>query len=145
MQAGGFALGGAGTSAPPYASGRVNIVNPVSITNPWDTPPFNGTVGVPIPPADANSPVPLPFANQWAYDPRAKNPNTWNWSLTVERNMGHDILFRGAYVGSRGTHIIGGYETNLPVYIEGQSTLANRQERRPDPAFPSHQRQQRNR
>ena len=135
MQAGGFALGGAGSTAPPFASGSVNIVNPVSIKNPWDSPPFNGRVAIPIPPADANSAVPLPFANQWAYDPLTKNPNTWNWSLTLERNMGNNILFRGAYVGSRGTHIIGGFETNLPVFIPGQSTLANRQERRADPKF----------
>lgn len=135
MQAGGFALGGAGSSASPYASGNINIVNPVSIKNPWDSPPYNGTVGIPIPPADSSSAVPLPFPSQWAYDPHTKNPNTWNWSLTIERNMGHDVLLRGAYVGSRGTHIIGGYETNLPVFIPGQSTQANRQERRPDPNF----------
>jgi len=137
MQAGGFALGGAGSAAPPYPSGGISIVNPVSIKNPWLTPPYNGKVGIPIPTATKDSPVDLPFPSQWAYDPYAKNPNTWNWSLTVERNMGYDTLLRAAYVGSRGTHLIGGYETNLPVYIPGASTLANRQDRRPDPNFQS--------
>ena len=137
MQAGGFALGGAGSAAPPYPSGGISIVNPVSMKNPWLTAPYNGKVGIPIPVAGKDSPVDLPFPSQWAYDPYAKNPNTWNWSLTIERNMGHDILLRGAYVGSRGTHLIGGYETNLPVYIPGSSTLANRQDRRPDPKFQS--------
>ena len=129
-------LGGAGTAAPPYPSGGISIVNPVSIKNPWLTAPYNGTVGIPIPVAGKDADIPLPFPSQWAYDPYAKNPNTWNWSLTVERNMGNDILLRGAYVGSRGTHIIGGYEMNLPVYGPG-ATLANRQDRRPDPNFQS--------
>lgn len=137
MQAGGFALGGAGSAAPPFPSSGVSIVNPVSIKNPWLTAPFNGTVGIPIgvPPKDVA--IDLPFPSQWAYDPYTKNPNTWNWSLTVERNMGGNVLLRGAYVASRGTHLIGGYEQNLPVYIPGASSLANRQERRPDPKFQS--------
>jgi hypothetical protein len=137
MQAGGFGLGGAGSDAPPFPSGGISIVNPVSMKNPWLTAPYNGTVGIPVgvPPKDVA--VPLPFPSQWAYDPYAKNPNTWNWSLTLERNMGGDVLLRGAYVGSRGTHLIGGYEMNLPVYIPGASSLANRQDRRPDPKFQS--------
>jgi hypothetical protein len=137
MQAGGFALGGAGTAAPPYPSGGISIVNPVSIKNPWLTPPYNGREGIPLDVAGKDTPVPLPFPSQWAYDPYAKNPNTWNWSLTIERNMGNDLLLRGAYVASRGTHLIGGYELNLPVYIPSASTLANRQDRRPDPKFQS--------
>jgi hypothetical protein len=136
MQAGGFALGGAG-GGPPYPSGGVSIVNPVSIKNPWLSPPYNGKVGIPIAVATRDSPIDLPYPSQWAFDPYAKNPNAWNWSLTVERNMGHDVLLRGAYVASRGTHLIGGYETNLPVYIPGASTLSNRQDRRPDPNFQS--------
>ena len=88
-----------------------------------------------VPPKDVA--IDLPFPSQWAYDPYTKNPNTWNWSLTVERNMGGNVLLRGAYVASRGTHLIGGYEQNLPVYIPGASSLANRQERRPDPKFQS--------
>lgn len=137
MQAGGFALGGAGGGAPPFPSGGISIVNPVSMKNPWLTAPFNGRVGIPIEVPAKDAPVALPFPSQWAYDPYAKNPNTWNWSLTVERNIGGNVLLRGAYVASRGTHLIGGYEENLPEYIPGASSLANRQARRPDPKFQS--------
>lgn len=135
FQAGGFALGGAGSSVPPLPSGGASVVNPPNLTWPWDAAPYNGRIGVPLAEPTVDAPVPLPLPSQWAYDPRTKNPNTWNWSLTVERNMGSDLLLRGSYVGSRGTHIIGGYETNLPVYIPGASTLGNIQQRRPDSNF----------
>ena len=135
FQAGGFALGGAGSGVPPLPSGGASVVNPPNLTWPWDAAPFNGKIGIPLGEPTADVPVPLPIPSQWAYDPWTKNPNTWNWSLTVERNLGHETLVRASYVGSRGTHLIGGYETNLPVYIPGRSTLGNIQDRRPDPNF----------
>ncbi|MEX2263613.1 MAG: carboxypeptidase-like regulatory domain-containing protein [Bryobacteraceae bacterium] len=135
FQAGGFALGGAGSGAPPLPSGGASVVNPPNLSSPWDGAPFNGRIGIPVPEPTVDSPVPVPLPSQWAYDPRTKNPNTWNWSLTVERNMGGDVLLRGSYVASRGTHLIGGYEQNLATYIPGASTLGNIQQRRPDPNF----------
>jgi len=71
------------------------------------------------------------------YDPRTKGPNTWQWSLTVERSLTNSLLVRAGYVGTRGIHLQDGMNTNLAVYIPGASTSANRQQRRPDPNFTS--------
>ena len=134
MMAGGHALSGAGGGFPPFPTGSVTVINPPNLTFPWDAPPYNGEVGIPIPAPTAESPVRTPIAG-WAQDPNSKMPNTWNWSLTVERDMGGNTILRGSYVGTRGTHLIGGEEFNLPVFIPGASTPGNEQQRRPDPNF----------
>ena len=118
----------------PLVTGAVTVINPPNLTWPWDAAPFNGRIGIPVPPPTADVAVPTPI-DGWAQDPRQKAPNTWNWSLTVERNMGGNVLLRAAYVASRGTHLIGGEEYNLPVYIPGASTIGNVQQRRPDQNF----------
>jgi hypothetical protein len=64
-----------------------------------------------------------------------KSPNTWNFSFTLEHSMGGGTLLRASYVGTRGTHLIGGQEYNMPIYIPGASTISNIQQRRPDPNF----------
>ena len=46
-----------------------------------------------------------------------------------------DLLIRTGYVGSHGTHLTGGQNINLPVFIPGGSTAQNVQARRPDPNF----------
>lgn len=134
MTAGGNSLDPAGSGFLPFPTGGITVVNPPNLTWPWDAAPFNGKIGIPIQPPSVDSPVPVPI-DGWAQDPYSKMPNTWNWSLTVERNMGGDILLRAGYVGTRGTHLIGGEEINLPRFIPGASTIANLQQRRPDPNF----------
>jgi hypothetical protein len=49
------------------------------------------------------------------YEPVWHMPYTQNWSLTLERRVA-SWLFHGAYVGSKGTHLVGNYDANAPVY-----------------------------
>ncbi len=53
--------------------------------------------------------------NQQGYNPDFKNAYAQNWHLTIERKFGNDWIFRGAYVGSKGTHL----ETAIEQLTEG--------------------------
>ena len=131
---GGDALSPAGSGFLPLATGGITIINPPSIAWPWDAKPYNGQIAIPVPPPSASSAVPVPIGGL-ARDPHMKSPNVWNYSFTLERAAAGGVLLRAAYVGSRGTHLIGGQEYNMPVFIPGASTISNIQQRRPDPNF----------
>jgi hypothetical protein len=51
-----------------------------------------------------------------------RTPTVYNWNLTVERQLGKDLLARVAYVGSRANHVYIAEELNPAVYTPG-STL----------------------
>ncbi|MBS1828504.1 MAG: TonB-dependent receptor [Acidobacteria bacterium] len=53
-----------------------------------------------------------------------------NWNLVIERELPRSILFRAAYVGSKGTHLLMTAESNAGVYGPG-ATAANLNARRP--------------
>lgn len=53
-----------------------------------------------------------------------------NWNLVVEHQLRHDMLLRGAYVGSKGTHLLNSPEINPAIYASG-ATVANANARRP--------------
>jgi hypothetical protein len=55
------------------------------------------------------------------------------WSVTLERSVGENTVIQASYVGTKGTHLDLGADMNQPVFIPGQSTLANSQQRRPLP------------
>src|SRR3981081_12750 len=40
-------------------------------------------------------------------------PNTWQWNLTVERELFRDTKMEIAYVGNRGIHLLGYTDANL--------------------------------
>ncbi|PYV92737.1 MAG: hypothetical protein DMG05_03645 [Acidobacteria bacterium] len=126
-----------GGNSPPLSGATITIINPPNMVNPWAAPPYNGTVGVPLPLPTTNSPVSTPFGGLEIFDPHMKSPNNYTWSLTVERSFGASLLLRAGYVGLRGTHQMGGYNTNLATYIPGGSDGTNIQQRRPDPNFTS--------
>lgn len=133
---GGQSLEAAGGNAPPLPGANVSVVNPPSLVWPWDAAPFNGREGVPLPPPSSNVAVATPFGG-FLYDPYTKGPNTWQWSLTIERSLSPSLMVRAGYVGVRGVHLQDGYNTNLAVFIPGASTAANQQQRRPDPNITS--------
>ncbi len=53
-----------------------------------------------------------------------------NWNLVLERELPGAVLFRVAYVGSKGTHLLMTAESNAGVYGPG-ATAANLNQRRP--------------
>jgi Carboxypeptidase regulatory-like domain len=83
------------------------------ITNPFPTP-------VPIP---KNVAFPLPVVVV-SLDPSGtyKVPATYNWNLTVERQIAKDWMVRIAYVGSHSSHVATSLQENPAVYTPG-STL----------------------
>jgi hypothetical protein len=133
---GGNSLELAGRTIPPMAGATYQAVNPPNMVWPWDTPTYGGKEPVPTPPPTADSPVRTPFGGA-LYDPRTKAPNTWQYSLTIERMLTESLVVRAGYVGTKGVHNQDGYNTNLAVFIPGASTAANQQQRRPDPNFTS--------
>jgi hypothetical protein len=65
-----------------------------------------------------------------------KIPYIQSWHLTLEREIHREWVVRLAYAGSKGTHLMQGWEENPAIYIPGQSTTANTLSRRPyGPAF----------
>jgi hypothetical protein len=103
-----------------------------------------GSAGVPNPfPAEFGPKVPGPDASfpsdlaLYYFDRNFRLPEVVLWNLTLERQIGASWVFRAAYVGNKGTYLYGtGDEENgaLPVnpaiYIPGESTIANTQQRR---------------
>src|SRR2546426_1009166 len=68
-------------------------------------------------------------------DRNMKTPSLISWNLTLERQLGKDWLFRAAYLGNKGTHLVYGdfmipRNVNPAIYIPGQSSSGNIQERR---------------
>jgi len=63
------------------------------------------------------------------------------WNLTIERQLPANLVFRAAYLGNKGTHLFGTtdqkptQQANPAVYIPGNSTIGNTQERRLYPNF----------
>src|SRR6185437_7605492 len=57
-------------------------------------------------------------------------PYTQDWDLNVQRSFGNDLLFEIGYVGTKGTRLPRFIEGNPTVYIPGQSSPDNADQRR---------------
>jgi len=64
----------------------------------FDTPPLTTTAS---------------GAPGFSQDPRDILPNTWQWNLSVEREIVRDTKLEVAYVGNRGIHLLGYTDANL--------------------------------
>ncbi len=62
-------------------------------------------------------------------DPHSKVNYTQNWNLTFEQQLPREIAFSIAYVGNRGTHIMGSRQFNPAVFAPG-ATVGNENSRR---------------
>ncbi len=91
----------------------------LGITNPFPEP-------VPIPKTAA---FPLPVVVV-TFDPSGnyKVPVTYNWNLTVERQLAKDWMVHASYVGSHSSHVATSLQLNPAVYTAG-STLSTDQRR----------------
>lgn len=126
-------------AAAPFAP-RFTLTD-VSLQDPY------GSAGVANPfPADFGGVVPgpsatftLPITINGTYDRNFHLPTTATWNLSVDRQFGQNWLLSVAYVGNAGYRLESNQqsvlEANPAVYIPGNSTEANTQERRINPNF----------
>jgi hypothetical protein len=84
----------------------------LGITNPFPLP------RVPAP----NAPFPKPvLVVTWDPAGRYVTPTIYQWNLSLEHQLAPDWLVRGAYVGTRSTHLNEDMELNPASYIPGSS------------------------
>ena len=86
--------------------------------------------------ASANLPVPVPTPTGIApltrepfdvrtnalagYDDNRVNPYVQNWNLEIQREIARNFTFEARYVGSKGTHLLGGLSINdVNIYENG--------------------------
>jgi hypothetical protein len=130
------------TSIPPFAP-SVSLTD-VSFADPYGSAgvanPFPAQFGPNV--AGPNTVFPSPLALPYILAQDFRAPRVGSWNLTLERQFGQSWLVRLAYVGNKGTYLSGTgdveegkQELNPAVYIPGQSTEANTQQRRVNPAF----------
>ncbi len=140
--------GGAGIYYTPFLSALVYMhVDPpfgpiydfedVSFDDPWGsigTPsPFPAQFGanIPGPEAEFTTPVSLYYMQR-----DLRIPQIASWNLTLERQLIGSWVARASYVGNKGTYLSGSddynpaQEMNPAIYIPGQSTRGNTQQRR---------------
>ena len=115
---------------------RFNFSGNLSFQDPFASAgianPFPAQYGPTLP--GANAQFTLPVSVYGTIQRNWHMPELATWNLTVERQIGKDIVGRVAYVGNKGTYLASGVlgfrEQNPAIYIPGQSTLANTQQRR---------------
>jgi hypothetical protein len=113
-------------SSPPSAI-SVDVPFPVSLDN-----PYQGH-NIPFPafrPFASSQAFALPYYGN-EFDPALAYPVVQQWNLAIERQLPKGLMLRAAYQGMESYHLFGGIEQNLAVYIPGQSTFENDQQRRP--------------
>lgn len=107
-------------SAPPYLQTEQISLTPTSplfFNDPYNgPPPPAGTFATPLTNLTLAPDLPLPYAQ--------------DWDLNVQRSFGRDILLEVGYVGTKGTKLPRFIEGNPTVYIPGQSTTDNVDQRR---------------
>jgi len=102
-------------SAPPYLQtpqiSTPNFADPYNGQN-----PFNGSFAQPM--------------TLLTLDPNLRLPYAQDWNLNVQRAFGSDWLLEVGYIGTKGTKLPRFIEANPAVYIPGQSTQNNADQRR---------------
>jgi len=102
-------------SAPPYLQtpqvGTPNFADPFNGQN-----PFNGTFS--------------PDMTLLVLNPNLRLPYAQDWNLNIERSLGGNWLLEVGYIGTKGTKLPRFIEANPAVYIPGESTQGNADQRR---------------
>jgi hypothetical protein len=102
-------------SAPPYLQtpqvSTPNFADPFNGQN-----PFNGAFAQPMTLLVLNPHLRLPYAQ--------------DWNLNIERAIGSDWLLEVGYIGTKGTKLPRFIEANPSVYVPGDSTQDNADQRR---------------
>jgi hypothetical protein len=104
--------------------------------------PFPAEFGPTNPGSNATFPSDISFAQ--IFDRHFRLPMVLSYNLTVERGIGRDWMMRLSYVGNNGHHLNGTgdqenglLQLNPAIYIPGQSTENNTQQRRVYPDYGS--------
>lgn len=103
-------------SAPPY------LKTPQVVLPNW-ADPFNGSN--PFIGPGFSTPMTLLVLN-----PKIRLPYAQDWNLTIQHSFGADWLAEVGYVGTKGTHLPRFIEANPAIYIPGQSSENNVEQRR---------------
>ncbi len=107
-------------SAPPYLqTEQISLTpsSPLIFNDPYNgPPPPAGTFATPLTNLTLAPNLPLPYAQ--------------DWDLTLQRSLGQDLLLEIGYVGTKGTKLPRMIEGNPTVYVPGQSTTDNVDQRR---------------
>ncbi len=111
---------------PPFLI-RVDMNAPPSTADPWANYPG----GNPFPGAAGSSTYVYRAVSGRAYAPGFTEANMQQWNINIQRELARNYLVKVAYVGTKGTHLMQRNDINAAIYIPGQSTLANLNDRRP--------------
>jgi Carboxypeptidase regulatory-like domain len=126
-----------GYSSSPPNGNSVTVQNPASFDNPWGN--FAG--GDPFP-VNVTKNYTFPLAGSYyAFTPQARPTYQNQWNLTLQQELGSNLLVSAAYLGTNIIHMWTGGQLNPAVYIPGScvlngvttnpcSTLGNIQSRR---------------
>jgi hypothetical protein len=127
---------------PPFAP-IINLTD-VSFADPYGSAgvanPFPAEFGPSIPGPSATFPADISFTQIFTRNFRL--PQILSWNLALERQLSSSWLLRATYSGNKGTYEFGTADQesglqalNPAIYIPGQSTEANTQQRRLYPSF----------
>jgi hypothetical protein len=67
-------------------------------------------------PGGGSVPAPAPLGNIDSIDPGLKVPRSWNWSVSVQRELPWGIFGEVGYVGSKGMNLIRQPDINQPAF-----------------------------
>jgi hypothetical protein len=82
--------------------------------------PFASNPGGNIYPYTVNKTAPFAPGGTYIFlPPDLKTPETNQWNLVIQRQLGKDWLVSGTYIGSQTVHLWDSYQVNPAVYIPG--------------------------
>jgi predicted heme/steroid binding protein len=107
------------------------------LQDPISAPPYLQTPQVSVPnfgdPFNGQNPFNASFAQPMTLlvlNPNLRLPYAQDWNLNIERALGSDWLLEIGYIGTKGTKLPRFIEANPAVYIPGESTQGNADQRR---------------
>ena len=107
------------------------------LQTPISAPPYLQTLQVNVPnfadPFNGNPPAPGQFVTPMTnltLSPNLPLPYAQDWNLNIQRSFGNDFLFEIGYVGTKGTKLPRFIEGNPAVFVPGQSSENNVDQRR---------------
>jgi len=124
---------------PPF-SPQFSYTGIVNFANPYETigipNPFPAQYAVNAPPQNAAFALPVSIYGTFQHNWRMAQLATWN--LNLEHQFGQSWVARISYAGNKGTYLtsqLNYTEQNPAIYVPGNSSEANTQQRRINPTF----------